>query len=213
MDAAVGEGTMTTRTNLSRRFRTLQQLAAALLFSASLMGCAGARYGLESPSAPAGQVDAKAMELRVADVRQLNPADQRIEAPARIKSGSTVKAPVNLPKGFRLAAAERLKDIADGSGSTVEVVAEVEQANVIWSADAEGTTAKVHVTITFSVYDENGGLMQRGTESATGELDGEDAEPTELAAAVEATALNAFDQYWAREKTVVGLNQALGGRG
>jgi len=204
---------MTTPTNISRRFRTLPQLTAALVFAASLMGCAGARYGLEAPSAPADQVDAKAIELRVADVRQLNPVDKRLAAPSGLKAGKSVKVPVDLPRGFRMAAAQRLKDIADGDGATVEVVAEVERANVIWAADAEGTTAKVDVTITFSVYDQNGGLMQRGSESATGELDGEDADPAELAAAIEATAINAFDQYWAREKTVVGLNQALGGRG
>ena len=110
-------------------------------------------------------------------------------------------------------AAERLRDLADGDGPTLEVMVEVARAEVVWSSTPEGPSARVHVVIDLTVYDATGAVLQQGRAGAAGAVEADDATPAELTQAVEATALNALDRYFARERTVTALNRALANRG
>jgi hypothetical protein len=205
---------MTTTTNISRPFSTLQKWTAILLCTAGLMGCAGSRYGLEAASCSGVDIDARALQFKVADSRGAPAADRaELSVPKQLKAGAALRVPVGLTTKFKVEAARQLSEMADGDGATLEVVTEVNNAEVAWSKQADGDVAKVTVDLTFSVYDDSGNLVQRGSASSTGELSADDASPEELTAAVEATALNALSKYWAREKTVAGLNKALGGQG
>ncbi len=205
---------MTTQNSSPRPLLTLRKWSAIALAAASLMGCAGSRYGLEAPSGSPPEIDAARMELKVIDTRGA-PAADRIElsAPARLEDGESCRVPVGLTTGYKLAAARRLQGIVDGDGSTLEVLVEVNRAEVEWSSTPEGPSARVRVAVDLTVYDANGSVLQRGKSKAEGTVEAGDVTPTELTQAVEATALNAFDRYFAREKTVTALNRALGGRG
>ena len=205
---------MTTTTNMSHPFSILQKWTAILLCTAGLMGCAGSRYGLEAASCSSASVDARALEFKVADARGVAAADRAdLSVPKQLEAGASKRVPVGLTTAFKIEAARQLSEMADGDGATLQVVAEVENAVVAWSTQAEGKVAKVTVDLTFSVYDDSGNLVQRGSVSSTGELSADDASPEELTAAVDATALNAVAKYWARDKTVAGLNEAVGGQG
>ena len=205
---------MTHRNTSCSSLLNLCKWTAIALATTSLMGCAGTRYGLEAPSSSPSEIDAAAMELRVIDTRGA-PAADRIELspPAHLEVRATRRVPVGLTTGYKLAVAQRLRDIVDGDGSTLEVLVEVERAEVEWSATPEGPVAKVRVAVDLTVYDADGGVLQRGKSHAEGRVEAEDATPSELTEAVEATALNAFDRYFAREKMVTALNRALANRG
>jgi hypothetical protein len=81
------------------------------------------------------------------------------------------------------------------------------------SSRGAGPAAKVLVVIDCSVYDAAGTVLHQGRAGATGAVEAADATPAEITQAVQATALNAFDRYFARDKTVAALNRALEGRG
>jgi len=205
---------MTKANTVSHPALTLKKWSAIALAAASLMGCAGTRYGLQAPSGSPAEVDAARMELKVIDTRGA-PAADRVElgAPARLDTRQSHRVPVGLTTGYKLAAAKRLCDLVDGDGPTLEVLVEVKQAEVEWSSTPEGPSAKIHVAIDLTVYDADGDVLQRGEAQSTGTVEAGETTPEELTQAVEATALNAFDHYFAREKTVTALNRALSDHG
>jgi hypothetical protein len=205
---------MTTLSQTSHRFSSLLKWTSILLCTGALMGCAGSRYGLEAASYSDVRVDARSLDLKVADARGVPAVDRaQVKAPQSLGAGKSQTVPVGLPQSFKLAAAERLGEIADGDGPKLQVVAEIEQAHLVFASRAQGDVAEIDVEITFSVYDQNGDLVQRGTTNSSGQVAADGATPDDFSAAVEATALNALDKYWAREKTVTALNRAIGTRG
>jgi hypothetical protein len=188
---------------------SLRSSVGAVLVAASLMGCAGSRYGLEEPSYPGIEVESRVLTLRIADPRLGVSSEATPVRPRDLRPGASAATPVALPPQFVPAAAQRLGEVVAGEGPTLEVVAEVDRADVVWSRTSAGTTARVNVAFTFSVYAANGALLQRGSGRAMAQVPG-DAVGTDV---VRATALEAFDRYWASEQTLVGLNQAIGARG
>ena len=204
-----------TQRNASRlSLLNLRKWSAIALAATSLLGCAGARYGLQAPTGSPAEIDAASMDLKVIDTRGAPAADRvELRAPARLEDRAHSRVPVGMTTGYKLAAAEHLRHLVDGDGATLEVLVEVERAEVEWSATPDGPAAKVGVVVDVTVYDADGRVLQRGKSSAEGSVPASDATPTELARAVEATALNAFDRYFAREKMVTALNRALGSRG
>jgi hypothetical protein len=205
---------MTKPNTSSTALRNLQQWAGIALAAAILMGCAGSRYGLEAPSSAPAEIDASRMDLKVIDTRGAPAADRvRLGAPAGLEAQGHSRVPVGLTTGYKLAAAERLRHLVDGDGSALELLVEVERAEVEWSSTPEGPAAQVRVAVGLTVYDSDGTVLQRGKSRAEGRVEPGEVTPNELTQAVEATALNAFDRYFAREKMVTALNRALGNRG
>jgi hypothetical protein len=177
-------------------------VVGAALFLSTVAGCAGSRYGLEEPSYPGIEVESRVLALRIADPRPVVPTDVALVRPR----GSRTLA-VAVPRQFVPAAVGRLGAVVAGAGPSLEVVAEVERADVVWAPGGRGAT--VHVAFTFSVYRGNGELLQRGYGQAAAQVS-DDALSPEV---VKATALDAFDRYWASEKTLIGINRAIRGQG
>ena len=88
----------------------LWKWSAIALAATSLMGCAGARYGLEAPTSSPAEIDAAGIELKVIDTRGAPAADRvELSAPARLGDRASRRVPVGLTTGYRLVIEEMLQ--------------------------------------------------------------------------------------------------------
>jgi hypothetical protein len=205
---------MTKRDSYSFTSVSFQKWSAIALATASLMGCAGSRHALQTPSSNPVEVDAARMDLKVIDTRGAPAADRvTLRAPVSLGVQESRRVPVGLTTGYKIAAAERLRDLVDGDGPTLELLIEVQRAELVWSFTVEGPAARVYVVIQLTVYDASGAVLQQGKAGAATAVEAADATPAELSRTVQATALNALDSYLARDETVTALSRALRNHG
>jgi hypothetical protein len=170
----------------------------------SLGGALGSACGVprevhEPVAYPDTKIFASALVLEVIDARS---------AP---KSASEQQ--LLLPQDFEATAQGRLARMPSGQGPTLTVAALVSAANVSELVDARGEMTRVSVTLDFEVKVQGGPLLRRAQTESQSDLRREEATPEEVNFLLNATALDAFDRYWANPKTIAALNGDLAAYG
>jgi hypothetical protein len=130
------------------------------------------------------------------------------------RSGSTSAGQqLVLPKDFEATAQARLARLPSGQGPALSVNTLVSAADVIELVDARGEMTRVSVTLDFEVKVQGGPLLRRAQTQSQSDLRREEATHEEVNFLLNATALDAFDRYWANPKTSVALNGDLAAYG
>lgn len=113
------------------------------------------------------------------------------------------------PPDFEAAARGRLSRIALGQGPSVVIAGRVGVADELELVDARGEITRVSVTLHFDVSLEGGTLVRRAESHSSYDIPRHEATPEEIEIVLSATALDAFDRYWASRTTLASLNREL----
>jgi hypothetical protein len=132
---------------------------------------------------------------------------------ARAAPTSASERQLLLPQDFEATAQARLARMPSGQGPTLTVNALVSAADVVDLVDARGEMTRVSVTLDFEVKVQAGPLLRRAQTESHSDLAREEATPEEVNFLLNATALDAFDRYWADPKTSAALNADLAAYG
>jgi len=167
--------------------------------SVALGAACGVPREVHEPVAyPDTKISASALTLEVIDAR----------------SGSTSAGQqLLLPQDFEATAQGRLARMPSGQGPALTVNALVSAADLIELVDARGEMTRVSVTLDFEVKVQDGPLLRRAQTQSQSDLRREEATPEEVKFLLNATALDAFDRYWANPKTSAALNADLAAYG
>jgi hypothetical protein len=87
------------------------------------------------------------------------------------------------------------------------VLVGVAAADELELVDARGEVTRVLVRLQFEVKVKDGPVLRRAESQASADIPRDEASPEEIELVLGATALNAFDRYWANEATLAGLNR------
>jgi hypothetical protein len=174
-------------------------LGAGCIFSAALGGSATAcrvpREVHEPVAYPAIKIASRAMQVDVVDSRPpaATPSERRLV----------------LPADFEQKARRRLGSMLSGQGPAVRVRVQLGAADEIPLLDARGEMTRVLVTLDFEVMAADGTLLRTAQSQSSSDLPREEATPEEVDFVLAATALDAFDRYWANPTLLQRLNGDL----
>jgi len=114
------------------------------------------------------------------------------------------------PADFEATARAHLAGIVGAQGPSVVIVGRVAAADEIELVDARGEITRVSVTLHFDVSVEGGTLVRRAEAHSSYDIPRHEATAEEIEIVLAATALDAFDRYWASRTTLASLNRELG---
>ncbi len=165
------------------------------LGASSGLGCRVPREVHEPREYPAIQIHASALELAVVDSRPpgTDPNQQQLSLPVDFE------AKVQARLGSRLA----------GTGPAVRVNVGVAAADELAIVDARGEMTRVLVRLGIEIKPQDGVVLRRAETQSTSDLPRDEASAEEVAFVLDATALDAFDRYFADAHTLEGLNREL----
>jgi hypothetical protein len=172
------------------------------LLSAAVVGlgaCSVPREVHEPLHYPEAKIAASTLDLQVSDARP----------PPR----SASQRELTLPADFEATARARLSPLILGQGPKLGVQVAVAHAEAIEIVDARGEMTRVSVTFDFEVSVQGGPTLRRAETHSDSDLPRDEATPEELLFVLRATALDAFDRYWANPATEAALNKDLAAYG
>jgi len=175
---------------------TLRASAAALITGLVAVGCAAVPREVHEPRPyPETKLSAGSVTLEVVDSRPAptSPTDHQLL----------------LPGDFEAAALGRLNRMLGGQGPAIEVIAYVNDGAALEIADARGEMTRVSVKLDFEVKVKDGPQLRRAQVESSSDLPRSEATPEEINLLLRSTSLDAFDRYWADEKTTTALNGDL----
>lgn len=158
-------------------------------------GCRVPRHVHDPLEYPETKVTSSALELDVVDARPRGAVPSVRE--------------LSLPQDFAAAARARLASISAGQGPLITVRVGVGAADEVELVDARGEVTRVLVRLQFEVRVKDGPVLRRAESQASADIPRDEASPEEIDFVLGATALNAFDRYWANPATLTGLNRDL----
>lgn len=174
-------------------------IARAVTAAVVVTGCSAPRRVQEPIEYPA---DVKLECSRV----KLDVVDPRIPGAPGSDPGARQLA---WPATFEAAAQSHLARIVAGQGPALAIAGRVGAADEIELVDARGETTRVSVTLHFDVSLEGGPLVRRAEAHSAYDIPRHEATPEEIEVVLDATALDAFDRYWANRGTLTSLNREL----
>lgn len=139
-----------------------------------------------------------ALELEVVDARPAPPEG----VPRDSKQ-------LSWPREFEDHARQRLLEMVGGSGPALRIVSRVAAADELELVDARGEMTRVLVTLAFDVQVKDGPMLRHAEAQSVSDIPRHEATPEEIDFVLGATAVNAFDRYWASAATVGSLNREL----
>jgi hypothetical protein len=117
-----------------------------------------------------------------------------------------------LPKSFETRVQERLAGLASGAGVPIGVILTVAAADELEIVDARGEMTRVLVRLELEIKLRDGAVVRRAETQSTSDLPREEATPEEVAFVLDATAIDAFDRYFADAAVLTSLNRELEAR-
>jgi hypothetical protein len=114
-----------------------------------------------------------------------------------------------LPRSFEPAAKQRLSRLVGERGPALRVTADVVRADEVGLVDARGEMTRVLVKLSFEIAVVDGPLLRRAESQSSSDLPRDEATPEEVDFVLEATALDAFDRYFAERSTLESLQHDL----
>lgn len=180
------------------------RLLVTLFLIALVSSACGSSVAANDAEYPDMKVRSPVLELVIEDPRKA--IAQTFDRPGEVYRDESVSAPQKLPDGFEQKAIERLSRITGDGGLNLKVVTSVERADVTFSNDFRGDMTRYDVKLKFRVTTEEGTVITKGSGQTSQELPNEEATAGEMRRVFLATALNAFDQYFASEDTLEKIN-------
>jgi hypothetical protein len=116
---------------------------------------------------------------------------------------------LTLPGDFEARSRSRLAPVVGGDGPPLRVLVHVVAADEVELVDARGEMTRVIVRLNIEVKVKDGPVLGRVETQSSSDLPRDEANPDEIAVVLDATALNAFDRYWANPSTAPRLNREL----
>lgn len=116
---------------------------------------------------------------------------------------------LSLPAGFDPKVQARLAALASGSGPPLGVIVTVVVAEEEPIVDARGPMTRVRVRLELEVKLRGGLVLRRATTESRSDLPPDEASPEEVEFVLDATALDAFDRYFADPDVLAAINREL----
>lgn len=117
-----------------------------------------------------------------------------------------------LPSSFERKVQARLTALASGTGPALGVIVTFAAADELPIVDARGEMVRVRVRLEFEIKLPSGLVLRRAEAESTSDLPPDEATPEEIAYVLDATAIDAFDRYFADAAVLSSLNRELAGR-
>jgi hypothetical protein len=131
---------------------------------------------------------------------------------SRSSAGDPTIRQLSLPQDFEAKVDERLASLASGAGAALGVVITVAAADEMEIVDARGAMTRVLVRFELEFKLKDGLVVRRATTQSTSDLPRDEATPEEIAFVLDATAIDAFDRYFADAAVLTSLNRELADR-
>lgn len=169
-----------------------------VLLAALALGCRVPRQVHEPRQYPAAKVQSSELYSVLVDSREAgrDPTTRQLV----------------LSKGFETKIQERLAALASGSGVPVGVIVTVAAADELELVDARGEMTRVLVRLELEIKLRDGSVVRRAETQSTSDLPRDEATPEEVAFVLDATAIDAFDRYFADAAVLESLNRELDAR-
>jgi hypothetical protein len=148
---------------------------------------------------PALKIASRSLELRVVDERPAN-TDPSVRE-------------LLLPDDFEARARARLSTQLSGAGPQLRVVVSLAQLEALEIVDARGEMTRVVCRFEVEIGSGDGPVLRRAETQSNADLPRDEATAEEIATVLDATALDAFDRYFADERTLEALNRDLAAQG
>jgi hypothetical protein len=158
-------------------------------------GCRVPREVHEPLEYPKATLAASALVLQVSDPRPAPRGPERHD--------------LVLPDDFEPTARAHLARLGLSQGPDLVVNVSVTRAETRDLVDARGEMTRVSVDLAFEIAVSEGPTLRRADTHSEADLPRDEATPEELAVLLRATALDAFDRYWANPATERALNRDL----
>lgn len=162
---------------------------------------------LEPAEYPEIKVNAQDFSLDVKDPRK--ELEEPTLPPHSMYKNDKASAPRALPAAFQSGAQQRLSKLSTKQGLPLKVNVTVKQADVTFFNDYRGDFTRFDVSLGISVTTDKGVQLVKGTGASWQELPSSEASLKEQQRVFEFTALDAFDRYFADEKTLNKLNMQI----
>jgi len=182
--------------------RVERRRAARAALGLCVMLVAGCRVPArvhEAREYPALKIASRALELRVVD-----------ERPSSTDPGVHELV---LPGDFEARARARLSAQLSGAGPELRVVVSLAQLEALEIVDARGEMTRVVCRFEIEIGSGSGPVLRRAETQSNADLPRDEATDEELALVLDATAVDAFDRYFADERTLEALNRDLAAQG
>jgi hypothetical protein len=178
--------------------RTLAKSVRWLLAGAALValvGCRVPREVHEPREYPPIQIHAQSLDLTLVD--------------SRPGAADPEQRQLSLPAGFEARAEQRLASRLSGSGPAVTVSVGVAAADELPIVDARGEMTRVLVRLAIEIGPRDGVVLRRAETQSTSDIPRDEANVEEVALVLDATAIDAFDRYFADARVLDGINREL----
>ena len=137
-------------------------------------------------------------------------AELSVEDPRLSGATSTPGAKqLRWPQSFESQARAHLGQVVAGTGPALRITTRVGAADELELVDARGEVTRVSVTLHFDINVVGGSLVRRAEAHSSYDIPRDEATAEELEVVLDATALDAFDRYWAAPSTITSLNKEL----
>jgi hypothetical protein len=144
---------------------------------------------------PPVKIASRALDLRVVD--------------SRAADGDPNARELSLPSDFEARARARLEAQLSGTGSELRVVVSLAQLDALELVDARGEMTRVVCRLELEIGAAGGPVLRRAETQSNADLPRDEATPDEIASVLGATAIDAFDRYFADARTLEALNRDL----
>jgi hypothetical protein len=174
------------------------QRAGSLALGVALvagLGCRVPREVHEPREYPPVQLHAQALELEVVDAREAgtDPSQRQL----------------SLSADFEALARARLSSRLSGSGPAVAISVGVAGADELPIVDARGEMTRVLVRLAIEIRPKDGVVLRRAETQSTSDIPRDEATLEEVAFVLDATAVDAFDRYFADADVLESINREL----
>jgi hypothetical protein len=128
---------------------------------------------------------------------------------ARPASNDPSVRQLSMPGGFDPKVQGRLAALASGVGPPLGVIVTVVAADEEPIVDARGPMTRIRVRLELEVKLRGGLVLRRATTESRSDLPPDEATPEEVEFVLDATALDAFDRYFADADVLAAINREL----
>jgi hypothetical protein len=116
---------------------------------------------------------------------------------------------LSMPASFDPKVQRRLAGLASGSGPPLGVIVTVVAAEEEPIVDARGPMTRIRVRLELEVKLRGGLVLRRATTESRSDLPPDEATPEEVEFVLDATAIDAFDRYFADADVLAAINREL----
>jgi hypothetical protein len=128
---------------------------------------------------------------------------------ARVPAADPVVRQLSMPESFDPKVQARLAALGSGVGPPLGVIVTVVAANEEPILDARGPMTRIRVRLELEVKLREGLVLRRANTESRSDLPPDEATPEEVEFVLDATAIDAFDRYFADPDVLTAINREL----